>query len=97
MIQSTKSLSNVSTNQGKLAQTEIQTETKEIDWNKDQIARLWIETSLRLRTVERPEIIKMVSEAMGKTSNAVRIWYYRHLTPYGFEQYWMDKYTAHIE
>lgn len=95
MIQSTKSLSNVSTNQDKLAQTEQLEATKKIDWNRDQVARLWIETSLRVRTLEKPELIIQVADAMGKSTSAIKTWYYRHLLPYGFEQYWMDKYTAH--
>lgn len=78
-----------------LAQSETQSDIKKIDWNRDQVARMWIEASLRLRTVEKPQIIKELSQAMGKSENAIRIWYYRHLNPYGFEQYWMDRYTAH--
>lgn len=70
-------------------------ETKNIDWSKDQVARMWIEASLRLRTVERPEIMREVADAMGKKPAAIKTWFYRHLAPNNFEQYWMDRYQAH--
>jgi len=69
--------------------------TEKIDWSKDQVARMWIEASLRLRTVERPEIMREVADAMGKKPAAIKAWFYRHLAPNNFEQYWMDRYQAH--
>lgn len=70
-------------------------EAKKVDWSKDQIPRLWIETSLRLRTLERSDIYKELSQCTGKSQNALRIWYYRHMVPFDFDSYWMDKYQAY--
>lgn len=72
-----------------------QIEAKKIDWSKDQIARLWVETSMRLRTLERSDIYEELSKCTGKSKNALRIWYYRHMVPHDFDSYWMEKYQAY--
>jgi len=78
-----------------LAQSEGENSIEKVDWSKDQIARLWVETSIRLRELNKSAIIRELSNATGKSKSALNHWYYRHMQPANFEQYWMDKFTTH--
>jgi len=87
----------VSTNQGKLAQTEQQPDTERIDWSKDIYARTWIDVSLQERLVEKTACIRRVATILGKSESAVRSWVYRHMLPHGFEDYWLDRYRDYYQ
>lgn len=50
---------------------------------------------MRLRTLERTDIYEELSKCTGKSKNALRIWYYRHMVPHDFDSYWMEKYQAY--
>lgn len=93
MIQSTKSLSNVSTNQSKLAQTDIQIETKlsynQLDWKKQR----WIDISIELCTRNKSKIAKECSLRYGDAPITWRKNYYDWNRRLGFEDFWIEFYT----
>lgn len=95
MIQSTKSLSNVSTNHNNPVQSEHDRAIQKVDWSKDQIARLWVETSIKLRELNKSTIMKELAVALNRKPSAISAWYYRHMAQSDFDQYWMDKFTAY--
>lgn len=79
----------------KLEQIKQEKSTDKVDWSKDQIARLWIETSIKLRELNKTAIIRELAIATGKKESGISAWYYRHMAKEGFDQYWMEKFTAY--
>lgn len=83
------------TNTNKIVQSEQHSEIEPVDWTKDIYARTWIDVSISERLTEKTACIRRVADILGKGEGAVRSWAYRHMLPHGFEEYWLDKYTAH--
>ena len=79
----------------KLEQSEQEQAIVKVDWSKDQIARLWVETSIRLRELNKSAIIRELAEALNRKPAAISAWYYRHMAQSDFDQYWMDKFQAY--
>lgn len=81
----------------KVVQSEQPKETKAIDWSKDQYARAWIDVSLSNKIIDKAEIMRKVAELYSRKPSAIKSWYYRHMEPNGFEDYWLDKYRTHYQ